>query len=225
MNSAFRKPAFVIIMVGAAATASGFFLRGNTRSDEQAAASSEATANTDERSAIESVAAPEAEKAENKASEIPKPDKATKAPDTPATAPAASVSQSPKTAKERRQLLEILGALTAANYYQTYLNLGLLADGKAKGAYTDKDASKVLDSILSLLDSVDRKLAALAQIDLDKEDRVSLEQMRALSSLLRQQGKELQAFWDSGKDEDATRYESARKDSWAAISKLLGIGR
>ena len=224
MNSAFRKPAFVIIMVGAAATASGFFLRGNTRSDEPATATSVETANTDEQPALESVETPKAEKAA-KASEIPKPDKAAPAAETPKSAPAAKSSQSPPTAEERRLLLEILGALTAANYYQTYLNLGLLADGKVKGAYTDKDASKVLDSILSLIDSVDRKLAALAKINLDKEDRLSLEQMRALSSLLRQQGKELQAFWDSGKDEDAARYESARKDSWAAISKLLGIGR
>src|SRR5207237_7148700 len=40
------------------------------------------------------------------------------------------------TAQERRQLLEAVGALTAANCYQTYLNIGLIADGKAKGAYT-----------------------------------------------------------------------------------------
>jgi len=49
--------------------------------------------------------------------------------------------------------------------------------------------------------------------------------MRDLSDLLHRQGKRLEIFWDSGKDEDATKYESVRKDSWAAISRLTGIGR
>jgi len=146
--------------------------------------------------------------------------------------PAPQVAEAPKagdpipthTAQERK-LLETVGALTAAHCYQTYLNIGFIADGKAKGAYTNQDANKVLDSVLSLLSSVDRNLAAIGKIDLDKQDRDSLEQMRDLSALLRQQGKELQAYWDSGKEEDATRFDNTRKDSWAAISKLTGIGR
>jgi hypothetical protein len=130
-----------------------------------------------------------------------------------------------KDAPERRQLLESLGALTAAHGYQTYLNIGFIADGKAKGTYTEKDAYKLLDSVLALVSSVDRKLAALDKIDLDREDRASLEQMRQLSSLLRKQAKDLQTFWDTGKDEDAAQYESVRKDSWTALSKLMGISR
>jgi hypothetical protein len=131
----------------------------------------------------------------------------------------------PKSAQERRQLLEAVGALTAANCYQTYLNIGFIADGKAKGAYIDRDANKILDSVLSLLNSVERNLATLGKMDLDKQDRESLEQMRDLSALLRVQGKELQAYWDSGKEEDAAKYDNTRKDSWAAIAKLTGIGR
>lgn len=150
--------------------------------------------------------------------------------------PTPVVGQSPKegdaakpenasTAQDRRQLLEAVGALTAANCYQTYLNIGLIADGKAKGTYSTQDASKILDSVLSLLNSVDRNLAAVAKTDLDKRDRESLEQMRDLSALLRLQGKELQGYWDSGKEEDGTKYDNTRKDSWAAIGKLTGIGR
>ena len=131
----------------------------------------------------------------------------------------------PNSAQERRQLLETVGTLTAAHCYQTYLNIGFIADGKAKGAYTNQDANKLLDSLLSLLNSVDRNLGTISKIDLDKQDRESLEQMRDLSALLRQQGKELQTYWDSGKEEDAARYDNTRKDSWAAIAKLTGIGR
>jgi hypothetical protein len=120
--------------------------------------------------------------------------------------------------------LQTIGTLSAAHYFQTYLNIGFIADGKGKGTYTDEDARKVLRSVLSLVDSVDRQLEAFSKRTLDKEDRASLDQMRAISAMLRGQGKELQAYWDSGKNQDSARYESLRKTSYTAISKLMGIG-
>src|SRR5262249_14169806 len=156
----------------------------------------------------------------------------------PAAAPAAKPADTPPVADapkpggipkkvdaERAQLLETVGCLTAAHYFQTYLNIGFIAEGKAKGTYTDSDARKVLDSVLSLLNSTDARLDALARIDLDKDDRERLEQLRAASALLRQQGKELQAYWETGKDENAAKYESLRKNAWATIGKLMGIGQ
>jgi hypothetical protein len=224
MNRALWKPALVIIAVLVLTTTSGFLLRGSTGS-----APSSEVPGADE-------PAPRTEDSP-KAANPPKDDRPPDVGDTPKSAATPTASQAPKvdatpktgddpkTAAERRLLLETIGVLTAAHCYQTYFNLGLLADGRAKGTYTDRDAARILDSIFSLLSSVDRKLAALDKMELDKEDRASLNQMRELSALLRQQGKELQAFWDNGREEDATRYESVRKDSWAAISKLLGIGR
>jgi hypothetical protein len=140
-------------------------------------------------------------------------------------AAAPSVSAEAGNAAERRQLLETIGALIAAHCYQTYFNIGLLADGRAKGVYNDKDATRVLDSIHSILGTVDQRLAALDKLALEKDDRAGLGQMRELSRLLRRQAEDLQAFWDNGREDDAVLYESSRKDSWAAISRLLGIGR
>src|SRR5207248_3878369 len=135
--------------------------------------------------------------------------------DPPRPGDAAKPGVAPKKAEaERAQLLETVGCLTAAHYFQTYLNIGFVAEGKARGTYTDKDARKVLDSVLSLLNSTDAKLEALGKIDLDKDDRERLEQMRAASALLRQQGKELQVYWETGKDENAAKYESLRKNAW-----------
>src|SRR5205823_3882058 len=51
-----------------------------------------------------------------------------------------------KAGAERGRLLEAVGCLTSAHCFQTYLNIGFIADGKAKGTYTDADARKVLDS-------------------------------------------------------------------------------
>src|SRR5207237_6677436 len=131
----------------------------------------------------------------------------------------------PKTNEERRQLLETHGCLTATHYFQTYLNISFLADGKAKGTYTDKDARKVLDSVLALVQAIDKKLEGFGQIELDPDDRALVEQLRAVSALLRQQGKELQAYWDTGKEENAAHYESLRQNAWATISKLMSIAQ
>jgi hypothetical protein len=169
---------------------------------------------------------PPAAEAPKPAAEAAKP----AAPTTPADAPKpgpgypAEPGRRAKAADERNQLLETVGCLTAAHYFQTYLNIGFIADGKTRGTYTDRDARKVLDSVLSLLNSTERKLEALDKIELDRGDRARLEELRAVSALLRQQGKELQAYWDSGKDENAARYETLRQNAWATIAKLMGIG-
>jgi hypothetical protein len=206
MNRVFRKPALLavlVILIGA--TGGAFLLRGSSEVEKAAEV-------------------PKAKAQTAKAAPAPKASQPAKPSETPKPAVVPSTSEKAKN-PDRGRLLEAAGTLTAANCYQTYLNLGLIADGKAKGTYTRKDAYKILDSILALLDSVDGKLAGLAKIDLDKEDRQSLEQMRDLSALLRRQAKELEAFWDSGKEADQGRYESTRKDAWAAIGKLTGIGR
>jgi hypothetical protein len=127
-----------------------------------------------------------------------------------------------KSTEDRTRLLEALGTLTSAHYFQTYLNIGFIADGKSRGTYADRDARKVLDSVLSLVNSTERQLEALEKIDLSSGDRARLVELQAVSALLRQQGKELQAYWDAGKDENAARYESLRQTAWTSILKLMG---
>ncbi len=146
-------------------------------------------------------------------------------PTEPVAEPARPDAATARSAQERDLLLETIGNLTSAHYFQTYLNIGFVADGKAAGTYTEKDARRVLDSILSLVNSLDRKLEALEKVELSKDDRDRLEQLRAVSALLRQQGKELQLLWETGKAENGDKYESLRKSAWATISKLMGIGQ
>ncbi len=202
MNWTFRKPALAALALAALAlavlvvTAGGLLLRGSDKTSGQ----------------IQEEKQTPISKTDPVADEQP-----------PQAVPTAAPAEDLKA--DRRRLLETVGVLTGAHCYQTYLNIGLIADGKAKGTYGNQDARQVLDSILSLQSSIDRNLAALAKLDLDKRDLESLEQMRDLSALLRQQGRDLKAFWDSGKEEDAAHYDDTRKDSWAAIGRLTGIGR
>ncbi len=225
MNRAPWKRVLLTVALLALAVATGSLLLGHSESADKTSLSPEQVAFADEPGPRPDVDPPlgEKDKAAKSAGE-PKAGAGSKAVDSAKVDAAPATDPLARNAEERRQLLETLGTLTTAHFYQTYLNIGLLADAKAKGLYPGKDAPKVLDSVLALHKAVDRKLAALDKIDLDKEDRASLEQMRLLSGLLRKQAKELQTFWDTDKDEDAANYESVRKDTWASLSKLMGIG-
>jgi hypothetical protein len=119
--------------------------------------------------------------------------------------------------------------LTAANLYQTYLGLGLLADGMEKDVYSVTEARKLLATLTALLDSVDAQLAVVAKGDIEAEDRQMLQRSGALAALLRTQAKELRAYWDTP-DSDMTartsheqRFHQARDQAWAALKELLGV--
>src|SRR5689334_96592 len=137
MNCTLRKWAFLPILL-VLAVGGGLAMRGNTGSQASEAGTADlSTVNQTARAG----------------------DAATVAEILPTTA-AVSGPNLPS-GEERRQLLETIGTLTAAHCYQTYLNIGFVADGKARGSYTDDEAYRFLDLIVSLLDSVDRKLAVL----------------------------------------------------------------
>jgi hypothetical protein len=125
----------------------------------------------------------------------------------------------------RDQLLETVGVLAASQLYQGYLNIGFVADGKAEGTYEEKDAKQILGSVLGLLDTLDKQLEKVGKLDLEKPDREGVDQIRKLSAQLRDQGKELQAFWTTGNKERGAAYEKMRKESWDGISKLLGLDK
>ena len=123
-------------------------------------------------------------------------------------------------ASRDRVLLETIGTLGAAHLHETYLNIGFVADGKAEGTYEAKDAKEILRTVLALRETVDKQLERVGKLQLDAADRKSLNKLRALSSLLAEQGKELQAFWDTGKKERGTKYEKIRQQAWEEIQNL-----
>jgi hypothetical protein len=125
--------------------------------------------------------------------------------------------------KDNSALLETIGTMGASHLYQTYLNVGLLADGRAEGIYDTATAQQVLGTLLGLVDAVDKQLDQLAKSNLSREDKQALEQITKQSALLRQMAAALEAFWKSNKKEDGAKYEKLRQQSWAGVQKLLGL--
>ena len=141
------------------------------------------------------------------------------APPLPGEQPAATADD------PRAQLTETVGLLSGLYLYQTYLTIGLLADGKAERLYDERAARAVLAGVLTPLDAVDRQLAKVAAQARTEADRQAAERVRAVAGLLRRQGQELIAFWDSGHPAAGARYEATRQEAWRQVTALLGLDK
>jgi hypothetical protein len=120
-------------------------------------------------------------------------------------------------------MLESLGGLSAANLYQSYLNIGLLADGVESEAFTIEGGASTLKIIANCLTLVDKKLAKLDKESLDPEDQGSLERIKAVAELLRIQARVLLAYWLTGGPVQSAQYQFARRASWKGLSQVLGL--
>lgn len=145
----------------------------------------------------------------------------------PAPAPAKADSATKTITAEEAvpQLMEAIGHLAGMNLYQTYLNIGFMADAKAEGVYEEDDVKPLLASIVTPLDTLEKKLDAIAKLAPTTEDRQAIEKVKPHIALLRKQAKELEAFWASGAEADGKKYEATRQQAWKDISELLGLNK
>jgi len=132
--------------------------------------------------------------------------------------------QSALTAEATPTLTETVGLLAGLQLYQTYLNIGLLADARAEGLYEASELAQLLGSVVVPLDTVDQQLAKVAALKgLSKDDSAALTRMRKIAAHLRQQGKSLQNFWDTGVETHGKRYEDSRQAAWKELDDLLEL--
>jgi hypothetical protein len=121
-------------------------------------------------------------------------------------------------------LTETVGLLAGVQLYQTYLNIGLLADARAEGTYETADVELLLQSVYKPLVIVEKQLEKVGKLKgMTKEDTEALGQLTKIAGLLRQQGEELTAFWNSGEEAKGKKYEATRQKSWTEIEALLDL--
>ncbi len=120
-------------------------------------------------------------------------------------------------------VVEALGGLTASHLYQTYLNIGLLADSVEGEVYEKDEARRVLETVAGLMTAVEQQLDSASRQSLKGDEKKAIEQARQVTASLRTQVRELQNYWDKGDKENVTRFHQARKDAWDGIKSLLNI--
>ena len=136
---------------------------------------------------------------------------------------AAQTPAVPKPTEQNMQdLMETVGLLSTLHLYQTYLNIGFIADGRAEELYDDAESKQLLGSVLTPLEKVSAQLDKIGKLATTKDDREAVEKLKKIATLLKQQGKELQDFWVSGKEQDGEKYEATRKKAWEEIRVLVG---
>jgi hypothetical protein len=120
-------------------------------------------------------------------------------------------------------VVEALGGLMASHLYQTYLNIGLLADSVEGEVYDKEEARKLLDTVAGLMTAVEQQLDRVGRQSLKAEERKAVEQARLVTASLRNQTRELMEYWDKGEKDHVARFHQARQDSWIGIKNLLNI--
>jgi hypothetical protein len=123
--------------------------------------------------------------------------------------------------EEPDPFVEALGSLTGAHLYQSYLNLGLLADAVESEVYTPEQARDMLATVGGTMEAVEKHLDRLPRSRLDEAEREQLDRARELIGLLRTQTRELKAYWDTDKQEHADRFQKAREQALEGIKALL----
>lgn len=141
------------------------------------------------------------------------------------SAPAIKIepASQPANPKKKELLLEALGSLSSIHLYQSYLNIGLIADAVESEAYTKTDAANLLQTILDLVNSVDTQLQKVAQAGLETDDHEALNRIRDLTTLLRGQSQALLGYWATGDMDFVDRYHQARERTWDDLKEMLGM--
>ncbi len=119
--------------------------------------------------------------------------------------------------------LEAIGALSAAFAFQTFLNIGMLADAHAKGVYDKEKTKPVLGSVMHFIRSTTQHLTAVQKTPLTAEDRKYVSDLIGVCNLLKAQGEALSTHIDSPSETTGPAFEKARQASWAEIRRVLGI--
>ncbi len=120
-------------------------------------------------------------------------------------------------------VVEALGGLTTSHLYQTYLNVGLLADAVDGEVYDKDEARGLLDTVAGLTTELEQQLDRVSRQTVKADEKKTLEQARQVTASLRTQMRELRSYWEKGDKDHVTRYYQARQDAWEGMKPLLGI--
>jgi len=147
-----------------------------------------------------------------------------KTPPMPAKTAPVLAKAAPATADETHNILiESVGLFGGLQLYNTYLNIGLLADAMSLELYESGDVYQLLGSVILPVERVEIQLDKLKKIKLSDDDQKALAQMKKIASLLKTQGKELEAYWENGFSENAEKYEASRKAAYKELNDLLEL--
>ena len=127
--------------------------------------------------------------------------------------------------KGKNEALEAIGGSGGMLLYNTYLVIGMAADGFSKEVYTAEEAVKIVQEQLNSSEIIHQQYEALLKSGFlsDPADAEYLDELSDVFGLVRQEGEALLKYIESGQDADAIEYDTRRNQAWSEISSLLGF--
>jgi hypothetical protein len=129
-----------------------------------------------------------------------------------------------ETKTQRDLFLQTTALLSVSHLYQTYLNIGLLADARENEVYGETEALAMLQQVTGTLGLVDGQLDKIQETKLEDGDRKDVGRVRALATALKALAESLKSYWNNPGKERASQYKKARAAAWEQIKPLLGNG-
>ncbi len=124
---------------------------------------------------------------------------------------------------QREALLECVGSLSAMHLYQSYLNLGLLADAYEHETYQQAEAEQILATIVTFVQTLDEQMAKIETGKLEPAEAKTLKEVRQISKKLEKQADLLQEIWEAVDPLASKNYQDLRKETWNEIRTMLGL--
>jgi hypothetical protein len=127
--------------------------------------------------------------------------------------------------KGKSEALSALGGSCGLLLYNTYIVVGMVADGYGNEVYTAAESNEILQEQLSGVETIKTQYNDLIKSGFlnDPNDVTFMKDILAAFDLVEKEARSLGRYIDSGSQEDAQSYEVERKAAWAEISQLLGM--
>jgi hypothetical protein len=118
---------------------------------------------------------------------------------------------------------QLIGILTASYLYQSYLNIGYLADATSGGVYSEDEAIEQVDGLIGVIGGVRDELQAYSKYMQSESDLLYVENLVKIADILLQEAGALQRYYQTGDEDYARDYLEFNDVAQRAISQLLGI--
>ena len=118
---------------------------------------------------------------------------------------------------------EAIGGLAASHLYQTYLNIGLLADSVEGEVYEKEEARRLLDTVAGLTSAVEQQLDRVGHQSLKDDEKKALNRPARSLPAFGHRCANCRNYWEEDDKDHVERFHKAREDSWKGIKALLNI--
>ena len=123
--------------------------------------------------------------------------------------------------KLEEKLFFNLGHFSAVFLYQSYLNIGMIADAWTQNVYKPEDAKSFLQTNIGFITNSMKNWKELTDFSISVEDRDTLLAMITAAEDLKCEADAMLKYIESRNQADMDSYERCRTAAWAKIEKYM----